>query len=214
MFYVVKYLSHLTVFRGVFISYFMCKVFTHDKSSMLEEKIEKFCQNNTLTLGRNSDIIRFGKNLGFDIFKMPLDNEKIDGVILFDNEEKLIGVNESLDLQDSRFVIAHEIAHFITQKLETQSGEAPFFAMRDKILHGEKKAPLENDMDYMAAAILVPKDLFMKDLKALNIDIKDKNDEKTVKDSINDFVIQYLSQLYNVKDSVIIRRIAELSYYA
>lgn len=193
----------------------MCKVYTREKSEPLEKKLAAFCETNDIKLNQNTDIVRTGKRLGFDIFKLPLDDEQLDGVILCEDGDKIIGVNDSLDMQDSRFVVAHEIAHYISEKADAINGKVPLFARRDKILHGEEKSATENDMDYMAAAMLVPKDIFIEDLKVFNVNFGELKDhqESTVIEKVNSKIINYLAILYNVKVQVIVRRIAELSYY-
>lgn len=198
------------------ISIFMCKVYERKASEPLELRINKFCSDNNLELKANSDIVRICKKFDFDVYKMPLNREKIDGIIWVDesNNIKRIGVNNALDMENSRFVIAHELAHYITQK-ENIGQDKVLFAMRDKIFHGEAKSQEENDMDYMAAAILVPKEEFLKDLNILKIDLSKIYDHKegTVYDVVEEKDIKLLSRAYNVTDEVIVRRIAEVSYY-
>lgn len=194
----------------------MCKVYDRKASEPLESRISKFCTDNNLELKANSDIVRICKKFDFDVYKMPLSKEKVDGVIWVDESKNIrrIGVNSALDMENSRFVIAHELAHYITKK-ENIGQDKVLFAMRDKIFHGEEKSKEENDMDYMAAAILVPKEEFLKDLNVLKIDLNKICDHKegTVYDVVEEKDIRLLSRAYNVTDEVIVRRIAEVSYY-
>lgn len=195
----------------------MCRVYTKEKSEKLENRLTAFLEKIDYILEANDDIVQFSKKINFDVFKMPLADEKLDGMILVDENKGIrrIAVNKSLDLRDSRFVIAHEIAHYITEKEKIGDDGVLLFAKRDRILHGGEKDDLENDMDYMAAAMLVPKEDFVNILKLLRIDLNAIQDhtEETVKRVVNLKVIDLLSNFYTVKQEVIIRRIAEVSYY-
>ena len=59
------------------------------------------------------------------------------------------------DIYDKKFNVAHELAHYIYEK-RNQRNKKLFFASRD---HSENYSEdeYEQQMDYLAAAILIPK---------------------------------------------------------
>ena len=111
------------------------------------------------------DIIQIAKKLGFAVGNALLDNDD-DGFIIVqegvDNilgikTDKLIGVNSKRTLEWKRFIIAHEIAHYILHySNEKRNG---MYAHRD---HKKGKNDLENDADYFAASLLMTRDKFTK----------------------------------------------------
>lgn len=192
----------------------MCKVYTKEKSEPLEARLEEFSGKSGITFDNETNITRICNILHIANFALPLDEEGLDGVIIIDKDMRAIAINENLDVQDARFVIAHELAHYITES-EKKSDGALLFAERDKIFHGKEKRPEENDMDYLAAAMLVPKNQFLEELKSLKIDLISLADrtESGVREKISPFIIDFLARRYNVKEDVIVRRIAEVSFY-
>ena len=115
------------------------------------------------------DILNFTKKFGFTVGNAALpDNE--DGFILIKprtnknadgdsarliaHSTKLIGVNIKRNLEWKRFVIAHEFAHSI---LHYKSGEIYLHRENAKGRNEE-----ENDADYFAAALLMPRASFKR----------------------------------------------------
>lgn len=189
-------------------------IYTKEKSLPLEEMLADFYKTKGLEFDpENNDLFEFVNSLGFKIWKLPLDEENLDGIILVHKNKKKIGLNEALDLPDARFVLAHELAHYIKQF--SSAPNKLLIAVRDRVLHGEQKNPLENDMDYLAAAILVPKDAFKNDLINHNINLSSLVGIgiKELRKTIPANYVQELMDRYCVSDEVIYRRIAEVSYY-
>lgn len=202
----------------------MWRIYTKEESSPLENRLDEFLEKNDVRLNNDTDIIEFGSELGFDIGMMPLDEQKLDGVILVENEDKIIAVNEKLDLKKARFVIAHELGHYITQLSEIHKENSNstkkkqlFFAARDKIYHDKDKPRIEHDMDYLGAAMLVPKNQFIIELISNDVELtkfQNVKSELEIRKNINQNLIDYFADRYNVEADVIIKRIAEVSYYA
>lgn len=115
------------------------------------------------------DIVSFVRNLGFLVGTATLPSNE-DGFILIQpnklidknkniNSDKIIGVNSEASFDWKRFVIAHEFAHSI---LHYKEGTI--------YLHRENKkgkSEQENDADYFAAALLMPKDSFKREYEKL-----------------------------------------------
>ena len=144
--------------------------------------------------------------LGFKVlsFEMP---EKLDGVILVDNDEKSIGVDTRLTPMNIRKVIAHELGHYIREVSRNNGKEDILFAMKDRIFHDDEKSDEENEMDYYAAAILVPFKHLKGMIKGLNI-----KGIRSLKDAeeISSEKIDLLSAYYRVDKELIKRRIYEV----
>lgn len=177
-----------------------------------EKTIQNFLEAQNLQDKNNHDvsvnISKMCSTLGIKVVKLDLSDladdeiKQVDGVILVDNDYKVIGVNEALDPRDARVVIAHELSHYITENGAHQ------FHFRDEFNNNKPKDDLENQMDYMAAALLVPFTKFKKLLELIQIkEIRKIEDaEKIDKDFIN-----ICMELFNVSKDLILRRIVEVS---
>lgn len=117
------------------------------------------------------DVIEVAKKMDIAVGTAELE-DGVDGFLLIDNNDcnllgsgksKVIGVNSKREFNEKRFIIAHEIGHY---KLNYNNEKQ--FAFRESA-HGRNRE--ENDIDYFAACLLMPKDAV---IKASN-EIKDKN---------------------------------------
>ena len=110
------------------------------------------------------DIFKLATDLGFDVrgaeFREPLDGilivneyvEKIDGF----NSNKVIAYNCKTDIETKKFIVAHELAHYIWDKSNAQDKKI-IVAARDP--HGNYSTDKqEQRMDYIAANLLALKD--------------------------------------------------------
>lgn len=146
------------------------------------------------------DIIDFTKKLGFVVGTADLKSSE-DGFIIIQpskesslssRHDRIIGVNSNLSLDAKRFVIAHEFAHSV---LHYQQGVA--------YLHRENKKgkdEKENDADYFAAALLMPRETFKK-----------KYDELTESGLNENAVCIQLSSTFGVPLESASRRISEVN---
>lgn len=131
-------------------------------------KIEKSVSN-TLDLAKyiigncSIDVIDVAKKLGFVVGNAVL-NEEDDGFIVVEegrNEimgiktDKLIGVNSNRSLEWKRFIIAHELGHYILHFKEKNI--EGLYAHRD---HNRGHNELENEADFFAANLLMPRENF------------------------------------------------------
>lgn len=131
------------------------------EKQVLEEKVKKHLDLYGYSSERDTyvDIVDFVRSHGFIVGNAKLDDNE-DGFLAIrpkkaqNKDAKIIGVNFSRDLALKRFIIAHEFAHSV---LHYNEGEV--------FLHRENKKGKneeENDADYFAAALLMPKDSFVR----------------------------------------------------
>lgn len=111
------------------------------------------------------DIIKIAKRLGFVVGNAVLNDDDDDGFIVVDERRKeifgiktdrLIGVNSSKSLEWKRFIIAHEIGHYILHYSVEKDGG--MFAHRE---HRKGKNDVENEADFFAANLLMPRDKYI-----------------------------------------------------
>lgn len=181
--------------------------FTSDQLNKMEAVIANFFSGNAIEISLPLDSIALAKSMGFKVFSADLGNEEDawiavnEDVHMIDDvgSNKLIIYNRSIDSEEHiRFVIAHELAHYITEK---EKGNKVVFAERVNV-HGDKKSPEEQKMDYMAAAILVPKPILQNLLGKLNY--------KEADDDIKELYKQVLSNMFKVSRPLLSRRIEEI----
>lgn len=93
----------------------MYKEFTDEEIKKADKEIENFfVANKCLDFCQtpNFDIIKLCSSLGFEMLSLNLDRG-IDGVVLVKSGKKIIGVSNRVAPRASRFVVAHELAHYI-----------------------------------------------------------------------------------------------------
>ena len=154
----------------------------------------------------NIDVVRLAKNMGFVVGTLNFKNGE-EGFIMINNKtekilgvktNKLIGIEDSLDVPKKRFVIAHELGHYVLNYDKNQS----IYAMRDSA-HGRNDA--ENDVDYFAACLLMHEDVFKKEFEKLKQDSADDSDDKKYK------IASQLGKIFTVPELSALRRMDELS---
>lgn len=194
----------------------MCAIYDKKKSLPLENKLSEFIKKNKISLSSDLDIVSVCRSLKIQAKYMDLEEENLLGFILINKNYRIIAVNHKLKPVDVRFVVAHELGHYID---ESHGRDDDFIvAMKDIMNRGDDKPEQEHDMDYLAAAMLVPKDQFIEDLQRYGIDcekFKGCKTEREVYNKLEDLrLIEILARRYRVSDRLIVRRIAEVSYYA
>ncbi len=138
------------------------------------------------------DIIDFAHHYGFNVVNADLD-EKEDGFIAITSKLKLIAVNAKRSMDWKRFIIAHEFGHWI---LHYKQGDSAY-------LHRQSvkgKNELENTADYFAAALLMPKNAFLKQYQELSAQGLSENT-----------ICMQLSSIFKVPLESVSRRIQETS---
>lgn len=113
----------------------------------------------------------------------------------YDND-KVIIVGEDEPLAHQRFIIAHELAHYLLDYIgsgDYKKSDYTFSKIYPKVNYNSME---EIRADRFAAELLMPRKVFLAEyLKAL----KNSNFSK-------DYVITYLAELFKVKESCVRRR--------
>lgn len=166
----------------------------------IADKAKEMLTANKVSMNDPIDVVSLAKNLGFLVGSSALNPEDEGLIMVDDNAKEILGqktqrlilVNESLEPNKKRFVIAHELGHFALHYKENQ-----IFAHRDGE-HG--RSDDENDVDFFAACLLMPEDGF-----------KVKYNE--ILNESKDFIrtIGELEKIYKVPTLSIMRRCDELS---
>lgn len=144
-------------------------------------------------------IISIARQFGFSIYKSPLSDD-LSGYILIGeslretyNNDRIIVVNSSESEEHLRFVIAHELGHYLFE----YDGLQPMFANTYK--KNNHNDIHEHRANRFAAALLMPSDLFIeKYLHAKEID-----DSRL-------FIELYLSKFFKTSRDSIRKRIQEV----
>jgi Zn-dependent peptidase ImmA (M78 family) len=175
------------------------------KRKSIEKKSNKLLVENLNNIEGPIDIIELAQRIGFRVGLASLPNEE-DGFIIVDNDittietltgitvDKVIGINSKRDLQTKRFIIAHEIGHYILHYETEESGG--MYAHRENRKGKDKK---ENEADFFAACLLMPKKSF-----------KERYDELKRKDVKKSDIELLLQNYFNVPKESVERRIEEV----
>lgn len=173
------------------------------EKTKIEEKAKELIQSiNYQDQHEEIDIIQIAKDLGFAVGNALLDDEDDGFIIVREGAEeilgiktdKLIGVNSKRTLEWKRFIIAHEIAHYVLHY--SAQNTKGMYAHRD---HKKGKNSVENDADYFAANLLMPREKFTEkfnELKEKGLDF--------------DEIVLLLASKFVATTKTIERRIGEL----
>lgn len=176
----------------------------------LEWLIKKYFAKTKLE--KSNDVYQLADRMGFDVRKVKINaQEKIQGILLVNEEEnkvdefstnKAIGINVSDSSENNRFTVAHELSHYIFQKMTQQNFDDKICLFEKRIEHNNEKPRdfYEQVIDYMAAAILMPYNEFKAEYTDLvRLDISTNQ------------ICQGLALKYGVPIAAINQRIAEVS---
>ena len=147
------------------------------------------------------DVVKLSEKIGFVIGNADLDDSEDGFIIVNPIEEipyvksnKVIGVNSKRSIEDKRFIIAHELGHYL---LHYNESDRSIFAKRENI---RGKSETENEADYFAACLLMPAAAFTREF------------QKSSASSFAPKVIEEtLSALFVVPRESVSRRMVELS---
>lgn len=150
--------------------YCMSKFFTADEMDEMERIVSSYLNKNNITLTPPVDIFRLATDLGFDVRAAALPRE-VDGMILVDEtaerladfrSNKVIAYNSSSDINKKKFIVAHELAHYISQKNKANGKSQQIIVAARDLVGNSSRSTKEQRMDYMAAALLMPRDDILK----------------------------------------------------
>lgn len=190
----------------------MSKPFTPEEIVEMEQVVSSFLEKNQITLTPPVDIFKLATSLGFDVRAATLP-EAIEGLIIVDESSKkiskfrsskVIGYNVKFDLIKNKFTIAHELAHYIDEKMSPNNqGAKIVIAAREPCGPDYSNNVDEQRKDYIAAALLIPKDDLLKTLKALTADANGTDEQ----------VFQLLADHYRVDVRLARRRVEEVALW-
>ena len=151
-------------------------------------------------------IVKIAKEFNFKTYKETLlDGKSGDIHINGDTEEKynnskVILVNKNEDLFHLRFVIAHELAHYLFDFLGNNNYIDPKTVFSEPYTKDQHETEKEKRANTFAAELMMPKELF---IKQFNI-AKEENENRL-------FIIMYLSRFFETSIDSIEKRIMEVS---
>lgn len=178
---------------------------TVEEMNELEKNITDFLTQHNIKLEVPVDIFNVADDLGFDVrgveFPSELEgmilvNEQLDTISGF-NSNKIIAYNLRKDIDSKKFIVGHELAHYIEVKVKNPNAKV-VTAARERV-NDYKGNREEQKKDYMAAALLVPKD----DLRERYDSVNEENIEQ---------VCGEVAETYNVHIDIAKRRIQEVFY--
>lgn len=187
-------------------NYLMSVNFKKDEMDKMEDIIKKFLSSNDIKLSIPVDIFEIASKIGFDIRGSEF-REHLEGLILVNenervikgfNSNKVIAYNCKMDIDSKKFIVAHELAHYIEEKIKNKNTKI-VVAARDHVKAYSNDID-EQRKDYIAAALLIPKDDFINRFSK-NITKMDKAFFKEVSDT------------YNVDYDLAKRRVKEINSY-
>lgn len=151
----------------------MSKRLTNMEKKMIEQRAEKTLAAFKYNDGEDIyvDAVRLARFFGFDVEENANLPATEDGSITVseDGKERCIVVNDSRSLEYKRFVITHELSHYLLHYM----GAGRFFKHRENT---KGKNLEENDADYLAACLLMPQ----KSFKAQFDSIKGKDTQNKI----------------------------------
>lgn len=182
--------------------YVMSVRFEEAKMLEMEEKVKVFFEQNNIEVIIPVDVFAVASSLGFDVRGAEF-KETLEGLLLVDehierikgfNSNKIIAYNCQKNIYMKKFIVAHELSHYINEKSKNEDKKI-VLAARD---HEDEYSNnmVEQEMDYMAACILMPREDLLK-----NYDGKDIEREELIK---------FIVSRYNVSPKMAERRIEEV----
>lgn len=161
-----------------------------DRKKEIDKKIESECLDSIEHTGVPIDVVTIARKQGFTVQRLNMDKDttgmllcsegsKVSGL----DTKKLIVIKKGLSEEQSRLILSHELGHYILF-----SEGAPYVAHR-KYSH-LKISSKEQEADYFARALLMPKKVllsFIKKLKSKGYDA--------------DSIIQQIAKKFKVSDA-------------
>lgn len=109
------------------------------------------------------DLVAIAENYGIDVYLSELP-ELISGAIRYNNNKKKFEIllNEKENYTRQRFTLAHELAHFFLERNNMEQSDEIHFVPQFRA----EKNPEEREVEYLAGAILMDKDILTSIFKA------------------------------------------------
>ena len=167
----------------------------------IDEKVSMVLQEHQIDPSNGYDIVSLAKSMGFFVATGFLE-ENEDGFIMVNSDgtkllgtesSKVIIVNSSRNQNQKRFIIAHELGHYLINGKDKQ-----IFAHRKK--EDEVRAENEQEVDYFAASLLMPKEAFQTKSNHLISEGKDLSER-----------VMELAKIFRAPVDSVLRRVEELN---
>ncbi|MCH5158648.1 MAG: ImmA/IrrE family metallo-endopeptidase [Clostridiales bacterium] len=183
----------------------------------LEKIVKAFCEEQSLNF--EDDVFQELSKIGFSTFGVKF-KKPLAGMILVDENtdtiptfasNKVIFYNGEYNLYDIRFIVLHELAHYIYEK-STNKNKNVLIAKRDHTVSYSEDVD-EQEKDYMAAAMLLPLQIFIDSIKnylnenGLDDDLNEENCKRLINDS---YFVHMIQRKYRVSSELVKRRIEEV----
>ncbi len=137
------------------------------KMKEITAKANKVLQNadSSIYTGKRIDIVKLAKTFGFEVGiskKLPI---REDGFIFVapDGTKKIV-VNNFRSIEDKRFTVAHELGHYFLHK--NRLDNLVLLREHKKDIEPSEK-DFEDEADFFAACILMPKQAFVDEKNKL-----------------------------------------------
>lgn len=149
-------------------------------------------------------IVKIAKLFDFKTYKESL-NESGDININGETKikyghDKVILVNRKEELFHQRFVVAHELAHYLFDFLGNIDYENKDILFAERYIKDQPKTSREQRANTFAAEIMMPKELF---IQQYNVARREENNHM--------FIVMYLSRYFETSVESIEKRIKEVS---
>lgn len=151
-------------------------------------------------------IVKIAKEFDFKTYKETLKPGKSGDIKIngntaeLYNHDKIILVNKKDELFHQRFVVAHELAHYLFEFLGNPDYNDKSILFTDTYKKDHHETPQEKRANAFAAEIMMPRDLF---LKQYMIARRESNSHM--------FIVMYLSRFFETSIEAIEKRILEVS---
>lgn len=162
--------------------YIMSVNFTKEEMSEMEAILSSFLSANNISVNVPVDIFKLATDLGFDVRGTAFKKRDLEGLVLVNeyqekidgfDSNKVIAYNCFKDINCKKFIVAHELAHYIEEKHSDADNSQIVVAAREHELFYSENID-EQRKDYIAAALLIPREDLLKNFKKEN----SKNDEQ------------------------------------
>lgn len=185
------------------IAYAMSIKFNETEIKSMEQILKDFLEESGITLTVPVDIFAIATELGFDVRGAEFGGD-LDGLLLVNENEKvikpfssnkIIAYNCTKPLEHKKFIVAHELAHYIEEKHKNPDKKIVCAARDHTEPYSNNRE--EQRKDYISAAMLMPWDI-----------VKDKYQNTEPKNT--DTFYQQVADDFKVSKIMAIRRIEEL----
>jgi Zn-dependent peptidase ImmA (M78 family) len=174
---------------------------TQERIDEIEDKAQALLREKNVDASNGFDIVELAQKMGFVVGNVALDENEDGFIIVNENDKTLLGtssnkviaVNARLDYHFKRFIIAHELGHYILEG----GNKNQLYAHRNN--KTEERNDKEQEVDRFAASLLMPRDVFRSKLESIH-----KYEQSLPK------CVHMLKNIFKAPLECVLRRIQEL----